>query len=391
MEQVIERIKALSKFIKVNISNISVDNNDFVFFDHSGSIQLPPELVIEDNKLKTKEFCLCDKLILINNIKSLFSSSDIEKDTVFFTSIGTFIYYSKSTKEFFSDTELDNNEERKIKNTYAYYNLYNFLKSSSFSNHYNDADKEIIFYSSTKGIYKVHYDKYCPDFLCLYIQDNVSNLLKLLEQNQHKIYFINSLFSFQEGVLEIDLKDLIINSSRFIDYTIRDFELVLKQFDFDKFRDSLYKEKDKYFNNIREIVNKIFSQAIGIPISISASIYATYKIGDDSLMLLLVMLAFITYTVFYIKIQFFYKSDIIELKGDFANDFEIIKTKSGLTPSLIEKEKVKIENKISKSLTLLNWLIGIVTGLGLLVCLYIIYQVSKSETICLIKLILKLF
>ncbi len=93
------------------------------------------------------------------------------------------------------------------------------------------------------------------------------------------------------------------------------------------YKDSLYKEKEKYFLSIREIINKIFSQAVGIPISISATVFASYKVSDDNLMLLIVLLTFFIYVVFYIKIQLIYRADIGELKNDFTKDFDVIKSK----------------------------------------------------------------
>jgi len=86
-----------------------------------------------------------------------------------------------------------------------------------------------------------------------------------------------------------------------------------------------------------------------------------------------------------------YKADIKEIETDFNSDFDIIISKSGLQPSIINKEKEKIKTKFSSSLIMLNYLIGTVIFLGFLVCLFIYYEIGKSEAYCLLKLIVKLF
>ncbi|HET9057855.1 MAG TPA: hypothetical protein VFN30_13500 [Chitinophagaceae bacterium] len=278
-----------------------------------------------------------------------------------------------------------------VKNTVFYFKLFNFLKSKDFCDYFNSANNQIIVYSSAKGVYKINYETIPEIPKDRDIEKDIAEFIKNASPIELRPYFKSSIFSFTDGKGFIKLNHLINNSSEIIFSALRDHDLVLKQFDFENFRNSLYKEKGKYFANIREIINKIFSQAVGIPVSISAAVFATYKVSNDTLMLFLVMLSFIVYVIFYVKIQCVYRAEIKEIETDFNNDFNIIASKSGLQPDIINKENVKIKNKISSSLTILNWLIGIVIFLGLLVCIYIYYEIEKSETFCLLKLILKIF
>ena len=278
-----------------------------------------------------------------------------------------------------------------LKNVVSYFQLFNFLKSKEFCDYFNSANNQIVVYSSVKGVYKINYETIPVIPQDTDIEKDISEFIRNANPIELRPFFKSSIFSFTNGTGFIKLNELIKNSVEIIFAAKRDHDLVLKQFDFENFRDSLYKEKEKYFTNIREIINKIFSQAVGIPVSISAAVFATYKVSDDTLMLLLVMLSFIVYVFFYVKIQLVYKSDIKEIQTDFNTDFDIIISKSGLLPDIINREKVKLKNKISSSLTMLNYLIGTVIFLGLLVCLYIYYEIWRSETFCFIKLLMKIF
>ena len=268
-----------------------------------------------------------------------------------------------------------------LMNIVSYFKLFNFLKEKDFCDYFNSANNQIIIYSSAKGVYKINYETIPLIPKDTDIEKDITEFLKNADPIELRPYFKSSIFAFTNGTGFITLNDLIKNLVQIIFAAKRDHDLVLKAFDFANFRNSLYKEKEKYFTNIREIINKIFSQAVGIPVSISAAVFATYKVSDDSLMLLLVLASFIVYVWFYVKIQSVYKSDLKELQADFKTDFDIIISDSGLQPALISKEKTKVERKITSSISIVNFLIWLVISLGLLVCIYILYEVSQSNTI----------
>lgn len=276
------------------------------------------------------------------------------------------------------------------RNILAYYRLYNFLKDKEFGDYHNDADNQIVIYSSAKGIYKITYPTIPVIDQTEDITAKVDEFIRYATPLEIKPFLKAAIFTITNtGIIPINAI-----ADKALEITLearRDYDLVLKKFDFETFKNSLYKEKEKYFTNIREIIGKIFSQAVGIPISISAAVFATYKVSDDTLMLFLVLLSFLVYVFFYVKIQLIYKKDIKEIEADFNTDFEIIISSSGLPPDIVEKEKKKIKAKISSSLKMLNYLIGTVVLLGLFVGIYIFYEVGASEAFCFIKTILKCF
>ncbi|HCZ36317.1 MAG TPA: hypothetical protein DHV26_10380, partial [Cytophagales bacterium] len=243
-------------------------------------------------------------------------------------------------------------------------------------------------YSSAKGIFKIKYAIEPTINDTEQITKQVNQLLELAESIQFRAFVKNALFNFSKDKCSISISEIIEEATNIAETTKRDYELASKLFDFDKFRDSLYKEKEKYFNGVREIVNRIFTQAIGIPISISATVFATYKIDDEPIILGIVLISFILYVILYVRLQLTYKSDLKEVRRDFKSDFKIIEEKSGLPKDIIQREEIKIKKKLDISISIVNWIVGIVIALGILLTVYILYQIEYTEMmkiICLNK------
>jgi hypothetical protein len=150
----------------------------------------------------------------------------------------------------------------------------------------------------------------------------------------------------------------------------------VSQFSFDNFKDVFQKEKEKYFNSIREIINKVYSQVIAIPISVGAVVFATNKLTqDDTFVIKLVYGSFLLYVMYYLIIQTVYLLDLIGLQKEYKDDFKLIKLKSGLSEDVLLKKSKQIQNKFNSSIITSVFLIAMVAFLGVLVCVYIYKKV----------------
>lgn len=261
-----------------------------------------------------------------------------------------------------------------ISNAIAYYRLYDFLKSPDFADHHNSADQEIIIYSSTKGILKIGYEPIAPEFETG-IADKVDRVLAALTDQQFRTYFKNSLFDLSEGN-HTTLNAIIIKNKMILSAAKRDLEIALRQFDFEKFRDALYSQKEKFFIDIRDLLAKIYGQIVGIPISITAAVYATYKTEHEVTVPILILISFIVYVVIYLIIQWSYYQDIKEIQTDFLRDFNIIKTQSGLPQQDINQEYDKVDRKITTTLNIAKSLMVAIVLLGISVAIFIAMQIA---------------
>lgn len=285
--------------------------------------------------------------------------------------------YEPTTDLIVSKGNPDPDQQRIFRNTIAYLKFFEFLKA--IADYWNSANTEFIFYNSVSGIIKIKFEPAPIIDFQGEITSELSQLQSLAGSPEITSVFVNAIFQLSMGTGEITLKQVIIDRKKVIDITKRDHELISKKFDFAKFRNSLYVEKEKYFKDIKEVVNKIFSQAIGIPISIGASVFTTYKIQGDNMVIGLVLVAFLGYMAFYLRLQWIYKQDLSEVGSQFEEDFAIIAADSGLPASTISGEKKKIENKISSVRLIQNWLIGLVIGLGILVSIFMVSQFGPKK------------
>jgi hypothetical protein len=320
-----------------------------------------------DDSLNFENFEI-PKIFVSENYARRIEPDDVSKNFLVISfPHGALLYYEKQFYDFNSKELID-----EVQNIISYYKLYNYLKSDDFADHHNDADEEIIIYSSGKGILKIKYPSIAPKF-DIPIQKQVEKLLNAINEQQFRNYFKNSLFAVASGN-QIELAQIISIYNVVLSAAKRDLEIALRQFDFEKFRDALYSQKDRFFISIRDVLSKIYGQIIGIPISITAAVFATYKIEHQHIVSALILSSFIIYVVVYLLIQWNYFKDIQDIKADFFRDFGIITKQSGLPQQDINKEYDKIDQKIQTTLFIAGSLMWAVSILGITVIIYIASQ-----------------
>lgn len=392
---IVQRLKEISDIFSQFETIIFVESNRFFCStnnsEHQNFVKLcetnkiPIEETGNDYIIKVKSFLEGATVVTYEDAEKHLHSEALSKPFVILNKNGEFFYHDRPKGE----TEWSTNRSRGFEvfcvNITAYYVLYNYFKSPEFADHHNDANKEIVLYSAVNGIFKI---KYLPQPIIERTEDTKPHIKKILEISepvQLRPYVKNALFKIAENKTKLSLNEIIVNAAKIVEIAQNDYDIASKNFDFKKFRDTLTKEKENYFSGINDVLAKIFSQAVGIPISISTTVFATYKVEDDILMLLIILLAFALYIIFYVKIQYVYRADLVEIKHGFQHDFEIIKAESGLPEIEVNIEIGKIERKIRNSLSMIDWLIGIVAGLGFLVIIYIIYIIFTAQIIWILQ------
>lgn len=374
----IDNLKTLSGILKSNGFEVSISERTFVCTgDHQSFMQamLTAGFEQEDGTADLKLKSIIGISPVVFGKWKFFEFKNSENPFVIINSTGEFCYFDSSLPDpVFSDGAT---LEFRIGclNAFAYAKFYNFLKLKEFADHHDSAGQEIILYSSANGIFRIKYSftPKIPNDRGFF--EGVDLFLKNSESSYLYQFFKNAFFSFAKAPLyTVDLDEVIHYADDISKLATRNFDIVSKQFNFDAFRDALHKEKEKYFTNIREVVNKIFAQAAGVPISIGATVFASYKVEGDALFLILILITFVVYVCYYVKIQLFYQKEIDELNVDFSRDFDIIKSKSGLDETSIEIERTKILDKIASAKLIIKTLIGVIAILGVLAVIYIFYQ-----------------
>jgi len=233
-----------------------------------------------------------------------------------------------------------------LDNATAWYTAFDMLTDEKFADYVNTLNKEIVLYSSTKGIKRINYPDYVPVFdPSTDLSPGVNTLKRRLESADFSIYFKNELFAFTPTNPDAELKEILIAMPALIRSADNNLQLYLKNFSFEKLKSDLLKEKDKYFAALREILGKNLNQIVGIPVSFAAAVFATYKV-NDAFILLIILGAFLIYSGFTYYLQSLYLGDIKEIEADFQRDFRQLADRSGLPADTIDAEKAKIERRI---------------------------------------------
>lgn len=227
-----------------------------------------------------------------------------------------------------------------IDNTVGYLKLIKGFKKESFADYVNLERNEMVIYSASKGILKIELPNYPisfnPDRSILL---DCELLIQKLSNSDFTIHFKNQLFGItkEQGVSPVE--SFFLHIKTLIQEADNNYQLQLKNFSFDKFKTDLQKEKEKYFTSLREILNKILAQVVGVPVSIAASAYATYKV-ESNFVFFLITTALMIYVCFALYFQYLYFVDLNEIETDFKRDFAKVKKDSGLTALDFEEKKI---------------------------------------------------
>jgi hypothetical protein len=304
-----------------------------------------------------------------NSEESLFT----EKKIVILCYEESFLFYDYTTNKIhIGSNQVGTNFL--VGNTKSYIEFRKILCGDEFADYYNSLNNQIVFYTGAKGVLKLSYPK-IPIKLNSSIDYSkiIKNLTEQLKSKDYSIHFKNALFGIEKNNGVSQIKAFFDNIVILVQEADNNYQLQLKNFSFDKLSNDLKKEKEKYFTSLREILNKIFSQIIGVPISIAASTFASYKV-ENKFILCLILLAFSIYVFFAIYLQTIYKKDVKEIEKDFEKDFGKILEKSGLPQKDIIDEKDKIARRIKN---IKNTILAYIISVSILAVMFIAFLTNQ--------------
>jgi hypothetical protein len=214
--------------------------------------------------------------------------------------------------------------------------------------HFNSDSRNIIFTSLKKeGKLSVPYPATLPTL------DKRFNLKKRVQrlidcfapQNKHLPKFIKAeLFNFlakeeRTGRLQILLQRL----DEIIDFAEQNHEIYLSDLSLENLKREYFEHKEKYFQQAREILGRITTQIIALPLSITASAFAVYRVDNAPEIQVLICLVFTIYSCYMVFIIKIYKQDIFEIKKQSEGDMTKIKKSNFFTTypgEIVEFEKI---------------------------------------------------
>jgi len=232
-----------------------------------------------------------------------------------------------------------------VLNQIAYNQFVQLLKSNLFADDYNNISRQLLLYSLDKGVYKIKIPSPAP------ILDDKSNFYELVNLFSIKykstdfiLHFKNQIYNLPVIAENNRIEYIVTVLSELIHDADVEYQLFSKKFSFKKLRTELRAEKETYFKSLTEVLSKITTQIISVPISISAAVLASYK--SEGWLQILILIVFWGYTFFVLKIHGMYLNDVTDLERTLEKDFEIINRDSGYNQEDVNKEKQSVQTRI---------------------------------------------
>ena len=356
----IETLETLSSLLRRE-RNCRFEGGEFVvlpFNEHRQEI----EAYLLDSEVRYEVIGNTEALISLRQFPGVFFDCDhflresIDEDIfnsdigiIFYTS-DNFLYYEASTSKSYVGTNVDTTNYF-IQNTYHYLKFFSYFESLGISEYNSSTNHEFILVDPEKGKFLLGYPVVPPVFL-----ERVR-----LEDKYKKFEGANTAQEFR-----LLLKRQIIDSvSRYehdqtfpklaenIDAVLRDtennYEMFLRKFNFEELKKNFRKERDQYFENIRNIIDKLLGRVVSIPISVSAAAITIYNLKDDpnTVVVVIVTLAYIIYSIFTSFLLRLLHIDALEINQGLRDDLELIEKSSNIPVSILKKETSKVYKKIN--------------------------------------------
>jgi hypothetical protein len=228
-----------------------------------------------------------------------------------------------------------NTKDYLLENAYYYFKTLEHLKANEhkedhlfyFVDHFNSSFRKIVFTSLNKegkltisyplGIPQLSrqdsYKERCEAFFAAFSKDN-KHFPKFIKNEMFKVLIKEKLDDRIVTLFE-KLNEILITAEQ-------NFELYLNDLSLEKFRTDYIESKEKYFSQLRDILGKITSQVIALPLSITAAAFATYKTADKPILFILVLISFLLFSIYSFFLIRLYKFDVIDLDLSFKRDFK---------------------------------------------------------------------
>lgn len=220
--------------------------------------------------------------------------------------------------------------------------------------HYDDfLHKKFIFLSEKHGKVEVGYE--VRDIADYYdANNNVKNAFELISarisnNQEFKTFIRDSFIGVSKEIASVKSRftESLISINKILESASRDFELFKNKFSFEEFRNSLEKDKEKYFKEYQGNLSDFLSKIASMPIQFGVYLYLILRFQNDFIPLFAVTILIFSWSIFSCKSIGHIIFNIDYLVEKFNKNFDEIVKKSGMTKeeSDINKSEVKIQFK----------------------------------------------
>lgn len=221
---------------------------------------------------------------------------------------------------------IDNDKERNVARiSYTLFDNRIFSKKVQFD--FNDFKNRLIGSSQANN----------RDWIAIF-KHNVVSLL-LAQEDENKTFI-----------------ELFLNVQFVLNNTIRDYEIFISGFSFERVKKELKQEKEKYFQSLNQAQEKIKSQVIAVPLSIGTSIYAFFQMHADIRTFYFILAMVGIYIVFICWYLILYDKDLYKLKRDIKGETDVFVNNYPKVYEIFRDDFIFIKKKVNSVL----WLSGVI-------------------------------
>lgn len=179
-----------------------------------------------------------------------------------------------------------------------------FSKSADFISLHNTTDNEFVLISTEKGVNYLKYDLINEQALELNDLPELHIRLRTAFSRAEFQAFFKSIVleTMPKHNEQVRFRYLITSLSVLIDLAERDFQIYIRKFAFEQVKTKFKEERNKYFESVEKNIDSINKQVLALPLTFSATIFASYQVKNNPIVLLFVLIAYILYTKIALKV-----------------------------------------------------------------------------------------
>lgn len=247
-------------------------------------------------------------------------------------------------------------------------------KMREISNYVDEVTHTYVLFTSNKGVVKIALGE-------VDLTDTMDHIILLDRiccfeeeiKDGRKLDFIKSaIIAHIEYSEDRDIATIISRLGNIIEDSVRNHQLYMEEFSFEKFKTLWEKEKEKYFEKFRDSINKITAQMANLPIALIAFVITTNDKLTSSTIEGVFYSIFSVYVFATLWIQVLNLVELIGLTYKITYDSSRISNDYPSTFKLIQSESKEMKYK-AISLSILSLVIiisfGVISSMVILTCI----------------------
>jgi len=218
------------------------------------------------------------------------------------------------------------------------------------------------------------------------------------DENKSLLKFLKSatIATASNFPAEQRLKMLIESLHEVVEKARINFEVYLNNLSIDKIKKDYDEVKSKYFDSLSDILSKLSNKIIGLPIGISATLFAVEKIKDSNFFLLLLLGATIVTSIYISLLLQMHFKDLNYISKIFHYDYNTLLENNFFfkypdEKNLFEEIKKRITDRIKFLKTIIESYFWVMNVANIFICIFILVKLGVVNNGIIITIIGLLF